>query len=75
MIISRVSKRGQVVIPKRIREISNLNPGDTIKFSFKNNQIIIEKIELTTDDSMIQLLKRGKPFKKGLVANLRSEWE
>ena len=75
MIISKISKRGQVVIPKKIRDFVSIKSGDTVKFSLKGNQIIIEKVEEMQDDSMVALLMRGEPFEADLVNTLRSEWE
>ena len=75
MIFGKLSKRGQLVIPKQIREMTNIKPGDTIKFSIKANKIILEKIDPIEEDSIIEFLKQGDPFEKDLVQHLRDEWE
>ena len=75
MIFGKLSKRGQLVIPKKIRELTNIKPGDTIKFSIKANQIILEKIDSIEEDSIVEFLKQGEPFEKDLVQHLRDEWE
>ncbi len=75
MIFGKLSKRGQLVIPKKIRELTNIEPGDTIKFSVQANQIILERIETIKDENIVEFLKQGKPFEKDLVQNLRDEWE
>ncbi|MHA1519065.1 MAG: AbrB/MazE/SpoVT family DNA-binding domain-containing protein [Promethearchaeota archaeon] len=75
MIFGKLSKRGQIVIPKQIREMTNIEPGDTIKFTIRENQIIMEKVEPIEERSMVDFLKNGKPFEKNLVQGLRDEWE
>ncbi len=75
MIFSKLSKRGQLVIPKLIREMTNIKPGDIIKFTIKDNQIILEKIGPIGEESIVEFLKKGKPFEKDLIQNLRDEWE
>jgi len=75
MNITKLSKRGQIVIPKKIREMTDFRAGDNIKFSIKNNKIILEKIDPVEDISIIEHLQKGEPFKKNLVKELRDEWE
>ncbi|MHA1745982.1 MAG: AbrB/MazE/SpoVT family DNA-binding domain-containing protein [Promethearchaeota archaeon] len=75
MIYGKLSKRGQVVIPKKIRDLTNIEPGDTIKFSIKENRIILEKIDPIEEDSIVEFLKKGEFFEKDLVHRLRSEWD
>ena len=75
MIFGKLSKRGQIVIPKKIRELASIEPGDTIKFSIKENRIILERIDPIEEDSIVEFLKQGKSFEKDLVQHLRSEWD
>jgi len=75
MIFGKLSKRSQLVIPKKIRELTNIEPGDTIKFTIKANQIILEKIDPIEEANIIEFLKQGEPFDKDLVQHLRDEWE
>ena len=75
MIFGKLSKRGQIVIPKKIRDLTNIEAGDTVKFSIKENQIILEKIDPIEGDSIVEFLKRGESFDKDLVRHLRSEWD
>jgi AbrB family looped-hinge helix DNA binding protein len=75
MHYSRLSKKGQLVIPKKVRDQSAIKPGDLLRFKTKGNQIIIEKVPENSSDSIVDLLKRGKPFKKDLISELRGEWD
>jgi len=44
--VSRISSKGQVTIPKAIRDILNLNEGDRVAFIEDEGKIIITKASL-----------------------------
>jgi AbrB family looped-hinge helix DNA binding protein len=44
--ISRISSKGQVTIPKSIRELLNLNEGDRVAFIEEEGKIVISKANL-----------------------------
>ncbi len=46
MEVSRISSKGQVTIPKTIRELSNLNEGDRVAFLEDNGKVVITKASL-----------------------------
>lgn len=46
MFTGKVSPKGQVVIPKEIRQILDLSPGSEVSFKLHDNQIVIKKITL-----------------------------
>lgn len=46
MEVSRISSKGQVTIPKAIRDILNLNEGDRVAFIEDAGKIIITKASL-----------------------------
>jgi len=46
MEISRISSKGQVTIPKTIRELLNLNEGDRVAFIEDNGKVVITKASL-----------------------------
>ncbi len=37
----RVGAKGQVVIPKQIRDRAQLHPGDEVEFELRDNQVVI----------------------------------
>ena len=74
MIYGKISQRGQVVIPKKIREEKNIQPGDTVKFIIKGEDLVIEKLESSKNVSLTTILKKIK-FKDNIVSELRDEWE
>jgi len=44
--ISKLTSKGQITIPKNVRELLNLKPGDIIVFVEKNGEITIRRSEL-----------------------------
>lgn len=45
MEISRLSVKGQVTIPKEIREAIGLQPGDMVAYSVENGVIILKRLQ------------------------------
>jgi len=73
MNVGKMSKKGQIVIPKEIRERFGIKPGDAVIFKIQGNKIIIEKIQ----EKMSDILKNSKPVENSLEfqKKLRDEWE
>jgi len=73
MNVGKMSKKGQIVIPKEIREKFGIKPGDTVIFKIQGNKVIIEKIQ----EKMSEILKNSKPVEYSDVfqKKLRDEWE
>lgn len=46
MEISRISSKGQVTIPKSIRDLLKLNEGDRVAFIEENGKVVITKASL-----------------------------
>jgi len=44
MNIVKISSKGQITIPKNVREILNLKPGDRIEIKVKDNFAILEPL-------------------------------
>ncbi len=73
MNIGKMSKKGQIVIPKDIRERFEIKPGDAVIFKIQGDKIVLEKIQ----ERMSEILKNSKPVEKSLEfqRRLRDEWE
>jgi len=73
MNVGKMSKKGQIVIPKEIREKFRIKPGDAVIFRIQGNKVIIEKIQ----EKMSEILINSKPIEKSLdfQKKLRDEWE
>jgi len=72
MNVGKMSKKGQIVIPKKIREKFGIKPGDAIIFRIHGNTVILEKIQ----EKMSEILKNSKPIENSLTfqRKLREEW-
>ena len=44
MIIGRIGKKGQIVIPKEIRERLHIEPNDFFSFNVRANTILLKKV-------------------------------
>jgi len=45
MEISRLSQKGQVTIPKKIRKLAGLEPGDLVAYGAENGVVTIKRLE------------------------------
>ena len=73
--ISAVSSKGQVTIPKEIREALDLKPGDKVVFIERENEVTIRRSKVKR---LSQILEAQKPWKSGSLkfqSRVRSEWE
>ena len=73
MNVGKMSKKGQIVIPKEIRERFGIKPGDALIFKIQGSKVIIEKIE----EKMSEILKNSKPVENSneFQKKIRDEWE
>lgn len=42
---TKVTTKGQVTIPKEIRDLLNLKPGSEVKFRYRNKEIVLERAD------------------------------
>jgi len=73
MNIGKLSKKGQIVIPKEIRDKFGIKPGDAVIFKIQGEKVILEKIQ----EKMSDILINSEPIEKSLdfQRKLRDEWE
>ena len=65
MIEGKVGKKGELYIPKKVRELINLRPGDGILIEVEENRLIIRK-----KPSIVDILME-EPVSKVSVEELR----
>jgi hypothetical protein len=56
MEISRLSSKGQVTIPKSIRDILNLHEGDRVAFVVEQGKVVVTKASLIALQELQQAL-------------------
>ncbi|MHA1619659.1 MAG: AbrB/MazE/SpoVT family DNA-binding domain-containing protein [Promethearchaeota archaeon] len=77
MIIGKLSKKGQISIPKDIRNQIDLRPGDAISFVIRSNKIILEKITPSVDRKLSDFLIESESLDLDSISyqrKLRDEW-
>ncbi|MHA1263610.1 MAG: AbrB/MazE/SpoVT family DNA-binding domain-containing protein [Candidatus Helarchaeota archaeon] len=73
MNIGTIGKKGQIVIPKEIRNKFNIKPGDVIIFKIQDERIVLEKIQ----EKLREILESSKPLEPSITfqKKLRNEWQ
>ena len=45
MLVSRLSSKGQVTLPKKVREALRAGPGDLIEYEIRHKVVVVRRIE------------------------------
>ena len=72
---SLISEKGQVTIPKEIRDKLGIVQGDRLVFNLKGDMVIIRK---SGTNNISEILDNQKPWKESSLEfqkKLREEWE
>jgi len=67
---AKMSTKGQIVIPKQLREALGLKPGDPIVMAMDGDRLILRKITL---DDLLRESKRN--YRKGKVLSHEETFE
>lgn len=73
--VSSITTKGQVTIPKEIREALGLREGDKVVFIIEGDRAMIRKV---SGEKLSKILSRQKPWPEDSLAfqkRLRREWE
>jgi AbrB family looped-hinge helix DNA binding protein len=72
--VSSISEKGQITVPKEIREGLGLKAGDKVVFLTRGDQVLIRKAQIKR---LSQTLENQKPWKTKSLEfqrKLREEW-
>lgn len=56
----KIGKKGQVVIPKDIREEKNVHPNNNVYFSIQDGKVVIEKEDKKLSEVLSEISKKSK---------------
>ena len=73
--MSSMSEKGQVTIPKEIRDALGLKAGDRVVFVERDNEIVVHK---AGTKNLSTLLENQKPWRIGSLEfqrKVRKEWQ
>ncbi|MEF8836196.1 MAG: AbrB/MazE/SpoVT family DNA-binding domain-containing protein [Candidatus Thermoplasmatota archaeon] len=67
--LTRLSSKGQIVIPKELRELMHLEDGEVFAMYGEDDTIVLKRVELPSDSEFDNLLEWGREFaeKKGIT--------
>lgn len=71
-----VGGKGQVTIPRQVRNLLEVKPGDRIVFVSRDKEIVMKKSK--TNQKLSEILSRGKPIPMSSISfqrELRKEWK
>ncbi|MFO8020588.1 MAG: AbrB/MazE/SpoVT family DNA-binding domain-containing protein [Promethearchaeia archaeon] len=72
---SKISEKGQVTIPKEIRDKLGIRKGDKLIFDLKGDKIIIRKTGTKNVSDILQNQKEWKMDSVKFQKELREEWK
>ena len=64
VFLTKLSSKGQIVLPKALREILGLRPGEVFAMFGDDDTIVLKRIVLPSEKEFEKLLKWGKAFAK-----------
>ena len=73
--IGSITTKGQVTIPKEIREALGLMEGDKVVFMLEGERVVVRKV---SGEKLSEILARQKPWPETSIAfqkRLREEWQ
>ena len=62
--ITRLSSKGQIVIPKTLRNLLSLRAGEVFAMFGEGDTIVLKKLELPSDTEFEELLNWGSDYAK-----------
>ena len=64
VMLTRMSSKGQVVIPKALRELMDIREGEVFALFGEDDTIILKRVDLPSENEFERLLKWGSEHAK-----------
>jgi len=71
----RITKKGQITIPQKFREILGITAGEKIVFDLEDEKVVLKKAPLNPVANLVGLGKGIFGPGLGYQRKIRSEWE
>ncbi len=62
IMITRLSSKGQIVLPKALRETLGIKSGEIFAMFGEDDTIVLKRIELPSEEEFEKLLKWGQKY-------------
>ena len=62
MVKSRISSKGQITLPKRIRDALGLAPGEEVVFELREGEVVLKPRRRVPLEDLLGRLKAKRPF-------------
>lgn len=71
VVFSKMSSKGQIVVPKSLREILGLHEGELFALFGEKDTIILKRIDVPSQNDLERILQWGHEYakKKGIKEN------
>ena len=63
-MITRLSSKGQIVLPKDLRKALNLKSGEMFAMFGEDDTIVLKRIDLPSEEEFEKLMKWGEKYAK-----------
>ncbi len=62
VMLTRMSSKGQIVIPKALRELMGIKEGEVFAMFGEDDTIILKRVDLPSDEEFETLLRWGSEY-------------
>ncbi len=62
--MTRLSSKGQVVIPKSLRDIMGLEDGDVFAMYGEDDTIVLKRVDIPSEEEFLRSFELGESFVK-----------
>ena len=70
VMITRLSSKGQIVLPKDLREALGLKSGEMFAMYGEDDTIVLRRIDLPSEEEFEKLLKWGEKYAKKYIVDI-----
>ena len=64
VVLTKMSSKGQIVIPKVLRELLDIREGDVFAMFGEDDTIILKRVSMPTEEEFQELLRWGTEYAK-----------